>query len=140
MYDPESIPPWHNFADDLAGKPAIQHGIREYWGVQDFGWREWSSLLAMCYGYVILIDEQVGRLLQALEEQGLAQFTAVIFTADHGGMLGAHGLADKGPYLYDEICRVPLIVRMPGIQTSRTTYMIVSIIVSGRRIKALWVP
>ena len=114
MYDPDDLPPWSNFADDLAAKPLIQRAMQRYWGVQDFTWREWSRLVAMCYGYMSLIDEEVGRLLAVLEEEGLADDTAVFFTSDHGGMVGAHGLADKGPYLYEEVIRVPLVARLPG--------------------------
>ena len=115
MYDPEEIEPWPNFNDDLEGKPSIQKVMREYWGVEDFTWRQWSRLVAACYGYVSLIDDQVARLLAALDDLGLAGNTAVFLTSDHGGMVGAHGLADKGPYLYDEICRVPLVARVPGL-------------------------
>ncbi len=121
MYDPASIPPWPNFDDDLSSKPGIQRAMRRYWGVQDFTWKEWSRLVAMCYGYTTLIDDQVARLLAALNDEGLADETAVFYTSDHGGMVGAHGLADKGPYPYDEICRVPLIARLPGAPGGRRT-------------------
>jgi arylsulfatase A-like enzyme len=114
MYDPREIPEWPNFLDSLEGKPSIQRTMKKYWGVRDFGWREWSRLVAMCYGYVTLIDDQVGRLLGALDELGLADDTAVFYTSDHGGMVGAHGLCDKGPHLYDEEIRIPLVARVPG--------------------------
>jgi arylsulfatase A-like enzyme len=119
MYDPESIPPWPNFDDDLARKPGIQRAVREYWGVQDFTWSEWSRLVAYCYGYSTLIDDQVACLLATLQTEGLAEDTAVFYTSDHGGMVGAHGLADKGPHLYDEICRIPLMARVPGCARER---------------------
>ncbi|MHC4917133.1 MAG: sulfatase-like hydrolase/transferase [Planctomycetota bacterium] len=119
MYDPESIPPWPNFEDDLAGKPEIQRAVRRYWGIQDFTWDEWSRLVACCYGYSTLIDDQVACLLGALETEGLAGETAVFYTSDHAGMVGAHGLADKGPHPYDEICRVPLMARVPGCEGDR---------------------
>jgi arylsulfatase A-like enzyme len=114
MYDPTEIPEWPNFADSLEGKPSIQRTMKEYWGVQDLAWDEWSRLVAMCCGFVTLIDDQVGRLLAALEELGVGDDTAVFYTSDHGGMVGAHGLCDKGPYLYDEEVRIPLIARVPG--------------------------
>jgi arylsulfatase A-like enzyme len=119
MYDPGSMAPWPNFADDLAAKPGIQRAVREYWGVQDFTWSEWSRLVACCWGYSTLIDDQVACLLAALENEGLAENTAVFYTSDHGGMVGAHGLADKGPHLYDEICRIPLMARVPGCDGGR---------------------
>ena len=119
LYRADDMVPWPNFADELGGKPRIQRAVKAYWGVQDFGWSEWSQLVAMCYGYVTLIDEQVGRLMTTLEELGLAADTAVFYTSDHGGMVGAHGLCDKGPHLYDEQCRVPLVARVPGAPEAR---------------------
>jgi arylsulfatase A-like enzyme len=117
--DPRDLDPWPSLEDDLGGKPGIQRVMRRYWGVQDFSWEDWAPLVAACYGYVTLIDDQVGRLLAALREEGLEDRTAVFLTSDHGGMVGAHGLADKGPHLYDEICRVPLLARVPGTPGGR---------------------
>jgi arylsulfatase A-like enzyme len=121
MYDPQRIEPWPNFDDPLTGKPAIQRAMKHYWGIEDFTWNDWSRLVATCYGYGSLIDDQVGRLLAALEDTGQAERTAVFYTSDHGGMVGGHGLADKGPYLYDEVCRIPLIARVPGCAGGRRT-------------------
>jgi len=115
MYDPDALEPWPNFDDDLAGKPEIQRAYRRYWGLEGSTWRDWSRLVAMCYGYVTLIDDQVARLVSTLDELGVAGDTAVFHTSDHGGMVGAHTLEDKGPYLYDEVIRVPLIARVPGM-------------------------
>jgi arylsulfatase A-like enzyme len=69
----------------------------------------------MWYGYTTLIDDEVARLLDALEALGLADDTAVFYTSDHGGMVGAHGLCDKGPHMYDEEIRIPLVARLPGV-------------------------
>ena len=125
MYDPADIEPWPNFSDDLAGKPEIQRAYKQYWGIEDFTWEEWARLVAMCYGAITLIDDQVARLTAALKEAGIADDTAVFFTADHGGMVGVHGLEDKGPYLYDEICRIPLIGHIPGMTGGNRTNALV---------------
>ena len=61
-----------------------------------------------------LMDEQLVRLLDALDAQGLAENTIVIFTTDHGELLGDHGLWLKGPFHYDELVRVPLVMRWPA--------------------------
>ena len=50
----------------------------------------------------------------ALEAAGQWDDTIVIFTSDHGDMCGSHGLRSKGPFVYDEIMRVPLTSRSPG--------------------------
>ena len=63
---------------------------------------------------IALIDDQVGRMLDALEESGQAQDTLVIFTSDHGETLGDHGLIRKGCRFYEGLVRVPLILRWPG--------------------------
>lgn len=63
-----------------------------------------------------LIDDQVGRLLRALEATGQLDNTVVVFTADHGDMLGGHGMIWKSTEaFYDEIARVPLLVRYPPL-------------------------
>jgi arylsulfatase A-like enzyme len=63
---------------------------------------------------VTLIDDEVGRILDSLEAEGLADDTIVIFTSDHGEMLGDHQLMLKGPMMYDCSVRVPLLIRYPG--------------------------
>jgi len=61
-----------------------------------------------------LIDLQVGRILDTLEKSGQTKNTMVIFTSDHGELLGDHSMYIKGPFLYDCSIRVPLIISMPG--------------------------
>lgn len=65
------------------------------------------------YGLAAYCDAQVGRLLQFLEERGLAEDTLVLFTSDHGTDLYDHGFDDKHVY-YDSTWRVPFILRWPG--------------------------
>ena len=115
MYAPKDIPQYPNFEDSLYRKPTVQRQMREYWGVQNLTWDAWSRLTSASYGYISLIDYEIGRILTLLDELGIGDETAVLFTTDHGGMVGAHGLCDKGPYLYDELCRIPLIASIPGI-------------------------
>ena len=65
------------------------------------------------YAQVANIDWNLGRLLKALDEQGLADNTLFVFTSDHGEMFGAHGRRAKNIF-YEEACRVPLLMRWPG--------------------------
>lgn len=66
------------------------------------------------YTSVTWLDLEVGRVLSELEGSGLADNTMVVFTSDHGDMLGDHRLFTKGAGFYDAVTRVPLLVRWPG--------------------------
>ena len=65
------------------------------------------------------LDRCLGALFDALRARGLWADTAVFFTADHGQAFGEHGRTFHGDVLYDELLRVPLIVRVPGIRPAR---------------------
>ncbi len=69
---------------------------------------------AAYYAMIDLIDQQVGRLLDWLEENGQLENTLIIFTSDHGENLGDHGMYLKGPYFYEQNVHVPLLIAMPG--------------------------
>lgn len=69
---------------------------------------------AYYYTMVKIIDRELGRILAALDRLQLAEDTLVIFTTDHGELLGDHGLWFKGPFHYEQLVRVPLIIRWPA--------------------------
>jgi arylsulfatase A-like enzyme len=71
-------------------------------------------------GEIAFADSQVGRLLEALEQRRLLDRTLVIVVADHGESLGDHGERDHGIFVYQDVVRVPLIVRAPGLRPGRT--------------------
>ena len=74
--------------------------------------RRIRRMKACYYAQVSHVDEQVGRILNSLEELGLAENTLVIFTADHGEMLGDHGSWQKSTH-YEGAWGIPMIVRWP---------------------------
>jgi arylsulfatase A-like enzyme len=83
--------------------------------------RRWQENRAMYCGLVSLVDEFIGRLLDSLEGKGLADDTVILFTTDHGDMLGDHGLHHKF-HAYEGSCRTPLIARFPNaIPSGRTS-------------------
>ncbi len=69
--------------------------------------------IAGYYGHITALDRNLGRLLLELEEQGIAEDTIVVFTSDHGDMLGAHGLQRKQKP-WDESIMVPWVMQWPG--------------------------
>lgn len=116
MYDPGAIPQPPSFEETFAGKPTVQLRSCKYWGMHGAPWSLWQEHLARYWGYCSFIDDQVGRMLSALEAAGQRENTIVMFGSDHGDMMGRHQLMDKGPYMYDDTYRVPLVVAGPGIQ------------------------
>jgi uncharacterized sulfatase len=71
--------------------------------------------IAVYYGMLTLLDDQVGTILTRLDQLGVADNTIVIFTTDHGHFLGQHGLVAKGPFHYEDMLRIPFLVRWPGV-------------------------
>jgi len=78
-----------------------------------------ADLLALYDGEIRLVDETIQRLLDDLESRDILEETAVFVTADHGEAFGEHDRFGHHPYLYDELLRVPLIVRAPGLADER---------------------
>lgn len=76
--------------------------------------------LAGYYAMVEAIDNELGRLLAALDQSGLADNTIVVYTSDHGVLLGSHGMGGK-ELPYDAATRVPFVVRWPGHISTGTT-------------------
>jgi len=70
------------------------------------------------YANISYVDEQIGLVLDALRETGQAENTVIVFTADHGDMLGERGLWYKMNW-FEDACRVPLIISIPGATSSR---------------------
>jgi len=76
------------------------------------------------YASICLIDDCVGRLLDTLEATGQADNTVVVFVSDHGEMLGNHGLLRKPSIHFDELLRVPLVMRGPSIKPTRVSGLV----------------
>jgi uncharacterized sulfatase len=79
------------------------------------------------YACASFIDDQIGLILEALEESGQADNTIVIFTSDHGFHLGEHGMWSKIS-LFEQATRVPMIVRIPGVTDGATCREIVELV------------
>ncbi|MUG66372.1 MULTISPECIES: sulfatase [Paenibacillus] len=73
-----------------------------------------KKLVAVYYGMISLMDKYIGRILDKLDELGLADNTLVVFTTDHGHFFGQHGLQAKGGFHYEDLIKLPFIVRYPG--------------------------
>ncbi|TVQ22729.1 MAG: DUF4976 domain-containing protein, partial [Spirochaetaceae bacterium] len=114
MYRDVAMPEWPSFRWPAEREPG-PHAVKlTHSGADKPAWSHYEKLLRQYYGFMSLIDAQIGRIYDHLERNDLLRNTVVIFTADHGETLGSHGgLMDKGFHHFDEIQRIPFIVRMP---------------------------
>ena len=138
MYDPEDLPvgpaflkvpeggSLHNtvraeYCTQYLGQPDAEtdrylqtNAARGHDVTSEAGWRR---LRAQYFANITLVDEMVGTILDALERNGVADNTVVVFTSEHGEMAGDHGMLEKRS-MYEESARVPLIMHVPGISAS----------------------
>ena len=98
----EASKDFHGFREIIGNEPAIRR------------------LRALYHGSLKFMDDQIGRIVKFLEEQGLFENTIVVFTTDHGEMLGDHDLITKGNMFYDKAIRCPLIVCGSGVRRGET--------------------
>jgi arylsulfatase A-like enzyme len=111
-----AIPEAPSQADSFAGRPACQEAFVKAWPAMLYEQPTDESYRRLYYYLHKLVDRAIGRILESLEESGMADDTVVVFTSDHGDLVGAHGgLMQKWYNAYDEAIRVPLLVRGPGI-------------------------
>ncbi len=114
LYPPEEIEPWGSFTDSFKNKPYIQEQQLRTWGIENFTWEDWAPIVSRYLGEISLLDAQIGRILDELDNLGIADDVLVIYTADHGDMVGGHRMIDKHYIMYQDVCQVPLIMRWPN--------------------------
>lgn len=121
LYDPETMPVDETFRTYPEGHSLFNRIRAEFWmqAVHNGGFDLTTDagcrrMLANYYGCVSLVDGMVGSILDAIDEMGLRDNTIVVFTSDHGEMVGTHGHVEmRSPY--EEASRVPLLVRAPWL-------------------------
>ena len=135
LYDPDEVPlpaqraldaqlrPWWHQAT-LDGVPQladpVMRGLRaQVSRIPAQSELQLRHMTANYYGMISLIDDAVGRILDALAAHGQAADTLVVFTTDHGDMLGNHGYYLKGPWPFEDLLRVGLVAAGPGVAAAR---------------------
>ena len=113
----DDMPPHHRMTQDpdadwsiYQETPHGNHGFADQTTTHEQNQRD----MAVYYGMTSFMDQQIGRILDRLDTLGLADNTLVVFSTDHGHFLGQHGLTAKGAFPYEDLIRVPFIVRWPG--------------------------
>jgi arylsulfatase A-like enzyme len=95
--------PWRESGQGLHGFHSHLHGKKEL-----------AKNIAIYYAMISLMDKYIGKILDKLDELGLTEDTLVVFTTDHGHFIGQHGLIAKGAFHYEDMIKLPFIVRYPG--------------------------
>lgn len=72
-----------------------------------------TRLIRNYYAMITLIDEQIGRMMEVWKDRGMYDDVLIVFTSDHGELLGDHGLMYKGPWFYEGLTRIPMLIRDP---------------------------
>jgi choline-sulfatase len=98
--------------------PYVQWVLDFSHGIQDMTADQMRRMRALYYAKASFIDAQVGAIIGALEGRGMLENTWVVYSSDHGDMLGDHGLTQKVVF-YESALRIPLIVRPPGGMPAR---------------------
>jgi arylsulfatase A-like enzyme len=93
-------------------QPEIYDLYRDYWGLYNP-----QSLMDYRVGYALqmeVVDRALARLIRALKDKGLYDASLIVVMSDHGEMNGRWGVIDKGVYLYPDVVRTPLVIKMPS--------------------------
>ncbi len=113
MYDLDDVPLPASYEDALADKPRVYRRMRDMrWG--QLSEREVREGIRHFWAMCTYLDEQFGRLLQALDRTGQADNTLVLYCSDHGDYCGDHGLFCKGIPCFRGAYHVPAVVRWPN--------------------------
>jgi arylsulfatase A-like enzyme len=117
MFSPEDVDLSPSQNEKWLDKPWIQQRMStHFWGTSDLDEQTWKQAVAKYAGYCALLDWETGRMIDKLEQLGVLEDTIIIYTTDHGSMVGHHQLIDKGPYPYDDIQHIPMIIAGPDVQ------------------------
>jgi len=112
MYPIEEMPLPETYLADLSDKPTfLQRRQSRHFDLED------TTLIRRCIAYyyamMTQIDEMIGRIQRTLDENGQAEHTMILFTSDHGDMLGDFGMMGKGNF-FEWVIRMPTIVVLPS--------------------------
>jgi len=135
-YKPSDMRLPENRFDPLTDAPAH---LRQFQRIHPSEQRNWVSpcgfgsdalleqAIAATYGMIGMIDEGIGQILTKLDAHGVSNDTIVVFTSDHGDMMGEHGLFLKGFMHYRGTLQVPLMIHNPDFAPGRTDALASSI-------------
>ena len=143
MYAGAHFPASHKREGEMRNKPPAQQKSVESsvgFDLRTMTPRDLDRIKSYYYGMISLNDKYIGQVLDELKKLDLDGRTVVVFNADHGEMLGDHGLLFKGGYFYDEVVHVPLILRAPGLAPKRVSELVETVDLLPTVLELLGIP
>ena len=126
MYDPKAIPKPYGNKESLKGiNPAVERAKYTH-GVDSISPQAWQVIRSYYYGTISFLDAMIGRVIEHLEEVDMLDNTIILFTADHGDLLGDFGSCFKSNHLNGSV-RVPFIIAGPGISSGKISDALVGL-------------
>jgi len=113
-YRPGDMPTRRTIQDEMEDKPQVYRARRNEHS-RDLTAERLASAMVHYSGMVSLIDDYMGRFVDILKMRGLYDDTVIIYTSDHGEMMGDHGMFAKSTY-FEQALRIPLLIAGPGIK------------------------
>jgi arylsulfatase A-like enzyme len=100
----------HEYLGPLLKKPPFKKAF-----LRESTEEEVKKITALTYASIAYVDACIGQILASLDKLGYADNTIVIYTSDHGDLMGEHGLLFKGPCPFNGILQLPMVWRIPGV-------------------------
>jgi arylsulfatase A-like enzyme len=114
LYDPRAVPGPFGSVDDLADRNPYLDATRYAHAIPTLSPQAWQVIRSYYYGCITFLDAMIGRVVAHLEQAGQLENTLILFSADHGDLLGDFGSCFKANHLNGSV-RVPYIVAGPGV-------------------------
>ncbi|MEM7531285.1 MAG: sulfatase-like hydrolase/transferase [Chloroflexota bacterium] len=128
LYDPDSLPLPPNWQEeDWSPHPALRWKMNIHAFDRGFTEAQLRKVIAIYYGMVTFMDEQVGIVLDALERSGQWDNTRILYTSDHGEMLGEQGFFFKG-LMHESSAGIPMIMAGPDVPEAHICHTPVNLI------------
>ena len=121
MYDPDTVERWGNFDEQFINKPLIQQKEMLRWNTSHLTWPDWQKVIAAYWDSAPSLTTKSNAFSTVLRRTVWRKNTVVVFSTDHGDMLGSHRLFNKGFHMYEETHHIPLVIRCPGATSPGTT-------------------
>lgn len=118
LYASEAMPDRVKTSTEIAKFPPL---MREYMRPECDA--DWKEMTAKYMAMISHLDDQFGKLLAGLEDMGVLENTIILFTSDHGEMLGAHHCMGKGVYFYDDALKVPCVIASASAIGTMASYL-----------------